>query len=641
MNWSSWTGFDRADRHAESTRSVSLGETATARESMTLARHREPAPRTATFAALAAVLLAAIPDPALSQTPATTRIDHGPGGVQTNLPSSAPKITGDGRFIVYESAATNLVPGDTNFNADIFLYDSHLGTTVRASVDSTGAEANGNSELPGISSDGRFVVFQSLASNLVTGDTNAAIDIFVRDMAAGTTTRISVDTAGTQSNGDSYRPRISGDGRFVVFESMASNLVAGDVNGVRDVFMRDLITGATTLISVDSSGVQGNGPSENASISTDGRFVAFESHASNLVPNDTNAAWDVFLHDNATGTTTRISLSTTGTQGDQDSANAAISPSGRLVGFCSIATNLVDGDTNGVYDVFVRDLIAGKTTRISVDSHGQQANDGSFDPAISGDDRFVAFDSSATNLVDGDTNGWPDVFVKNLVTNETSRVSVSTSGVQSGSQSGTPAISDDGRLIPFYCYANLVPDDTNGVTDIYVRDQSATGATSLCDPGVAGVMVCPCANPPSGAGRGCNNSSATGGASLSASGIAYLSMDSLVFTTSGEKPTATSIVMQGNAQNAGGLVFGQGVRCVAGSLKRLYTKTASAGSITAPNLGAGDPTVSARSAVLGDLIQAGQSRWYLVYYRDPIVPGGCPTASTFNATQTLQIDWSL
>ena len=147
-------------------------------------------------------------------------------------------------------------------------------------------------------------------------------------------------------------------------------------------------------------------------------------------------------------------------------------------------------------------------------------------------------------------------------------------------------------------------------------------------------------DPPSAnAPRGCDNSSATGGASLSASGVAYLSLDSLVFTTSGEKPSATSIVLQGDAALPAGVVFGQGVRCAGGALKRLFVKTALGGSISAPDFGAGDPTVSARSTALGDSILPGQSRWYLVYYRDPFVLGGCPAASTFNATQTGAVGW--
>jgi hypothetical protein len=186
---------------------------------------------------------------------------------------------------------------------------------------------------------------------------------------------------------------------------------------------------------------------------------------------------------------------------------------------------------------------------------------------------------------------------------------------------------------------NLVPGDTNARTDVFVHDRYSTGFTSLCDPGVDGVSACPCSNPPSSAGHGCDNSSATGGAALSASGIAYLSRDSLEFTTNGEIPTSFSILLQGKAFLPGGVVYGQGIRCLGAPLKRLFAKTAVAGSITAPNFGAGDPTVSARSAALGDVIQPGQSRWYLVYYRDPVVLGGCPVSSVFNATQTGQVTW--
>ncbi len=161
---------------------------------------------------------------------------------------------------------------------------------------------------------------------------------------------------------------------------------------------------------------------------------------------------------------------------------------------------------------------------------------------------------------------------------------------------------------------------------------------AFCEPGVAGVIPCPCTNPPSGSARGCNNSSATGGASLTATGFSSLGGDTLVFTTAGEKPTATSIVLQGTAFSPAGLVFGQGIRCVAGNLRRLYVKNAVLGSITAP---AGlDPTVSARSAALGDVIAAGSSRYYGVYYRDPIVLGGCPATSTFNITNQLAVYWT-
>jgi hypothetical protein len=279
---------------------------------------------------------------------------------------------------------------------------------------------------------------------------------------------------------------------------------------------------------------------------------------------------------------------------------------------------------------------------VSVDSNGVEGNLSSTNGVLSPDGRYVAFSSQATNFVPGDTNNWLDVFVHDRMTGATERVSVSSDGTQGDTWSDTPQFAADGRLIAFASAStNLVRGDTNGHTDIFIRDGNPSGSTSLCDPGIAGVIACPCANAPSGPGRGCDNSASTGGASINASGTAYLSMDNLVFTTAGEKPTATSIVLQGDAPSASGLVFGQGVRCATGLLKRLYTKTASAGAIVAPDFGAGDASVSARSIALGDAIQAGQSRWYLVYYRDPIVLGGCPSASTFNATQTLRIDWWL
>jgi hypothetical protein len=221
-------------------------------------------------------------------------------------------------------------------------------------------------------------------------------------------------------------------------------------------------------------------------------------------------------------------------------------------------------------------------------------------------------------------------------------VSLSSDGAEGNNSSYAPSISADGRCVAFTSSAtNLISGDSNGKSDIFLRDRNATGFTGLCEPGVGGVRTCPCSNPPGGSGRGCNNSAGTGGAFLTASGIAYLSMDSLVFTTYAEKSSALSIVLQGSALLSSGVVYGQGVRCVGGTLKRLFTKSASAGSITAPNFGGGDPTVSARSAAQGDTIQPGQSRWYLVYYRDPIVSGGCPASSTFNATPTGEVSWML
>jgi hypothetical protein len=372
------------------------------------------------------------------------------------------------------------------------------------------------------------------------------------------------------------------------------------------------------------------------------------SYAPNLVLGDTNGKCDVFVHDLWSGMTERVSVDSSGAQANDDSTlfqglwtGLSISADGRFVAFSSIATNLVPGDTNGQMDVFVHDRLSGATDRVSVGLGGAQENGPSFFPSLSADGRYVAFGSWADNLINGDSNGWPDVFVCDIRNGVTTRASVASSGAQGNNMSYEPSISSDGRYVAFGSAAsNLVGGDTDMTSDTFIHDRSATSFTSLCDPGVNGVIGCPCSNPPGGPGQGCDDSSATGGARLSASGIAYLSIDSLVFMTSGEEPTAFSIVMQGNTLLTNGVVYGQGVRCVGGATKRLYTKTAVAGSITAPDFGAGDPTVSARSAAKGDVIQPGQSRWYLVYYRDPIVLGGCPASSTFNSTQTGRVDWS-
>jgi len=223
----------------------------------------------------------------------------------------------------------------------------------RVSVASDGTQGNDNSWDPSISADGRYVAFFSHASNLVPGDTNGKADVFVHDRVTGQTTRVSVASDGTEGNGYSWFPSISADGRYVAFESIASNLVPGDTNGVSDVFVHDRLTGQTTRVSVASDGTQGHSASDHPSISADGRYVAFESFASNLVPGDTNGKRDVFVHDRLTGQTARVSVASDGTQGNGDSIYPSISADGRYVAFVSGASNLVPGDANGNIDVFI------------------------------------------------------------------------------------------------------------------------------------------------------------------------------------------------------------------------------------------------------------------------------------------------
>jgi Tol biopolymer transport system component len=263
--------------------------------------------------------------------------------------------------VAFESFASNLIPGDTNGASDIFIHDQVTGQTTRVSVASDGTEGNDHTFSPAISADGRFVAFASQAGNLVPGDTNtcgsvipgSCPDVFVHDRQTGTTTRVSVASDGTEANGGNNNPTISGDGRYVAFGSLASNLIGGDTNGAGDIFVRDRQTGTTTRVSVASDGTQANRDSSDASISSDGRFVAFHSFATNLVSSDTNNESDVFVHDQQSGATSRASVASDGTQANSASARPSITSDGRFVAFDSVASNLVPGDTNGIIDVFV------------------------------------------------------------------------------------------------------------------------------------------------------------------------------------------------------------------------------------------------------------------------------------------------
>jgi Tol biopolymer transport system component len=590
---------------------------------------------------LAGAILGGVLVSAAGSAQTTQRVSVSTSWAQGSFPSTSPSISGDGRFVAFQSDAPELVAGDTNACTDVFVRDRAQAATVRVSVGSGGVEGDGASREAAISADGRFVAFTSSAASLVPGDANLAADVFVRDLSSGTTERVSVDSGGAEASGESERPAISADGRFVAFASLAPDLVQGDANGTWDVFVRDRLTGTTERVSVDASGAEGNGESRDPSISADGRLVAFWSSATNLVAGDSNGRDDVFVRDREDGVTKRVSLESTGGQANDSSRSPRISADGSCVAFSSLASNLVTGDSNQAADVFVRDVPAGLTVRVSLSGVDSEANSHSFVGSISADGRIVAFESFATNLVEDDSNGESDVFVRDRADTRTERASIALGGAQALGPSNGPSISADGRLVAFASRAaNLAAGDGNEIDDVFVRDRDTTVLASLCEPGSDGVRSCPCSNPPGASGRGCDNSSSTGGAALDASGAAELSADTLVFGTSGEKPTALSLLLQGDVLVLGGAVYGQGVRCVGGRLRRLFAKNASGGSITAPDFPAGDPPVSARSAGQGDPLVPGTTRWYAVVYRDPSVLGGCPATSRFDATQTRQATWA-
>lgn len=376
-----------------------------------------------------------------------------------------------------------------------------LGPTERVSVTTNGTQAEGSSEGLSISADGRFVAFTSDASNLVDGDENGMVDVFVYDRQTSITQMVSVTPDGAPGNGASgirievgSKTSVSANGRFIAFHSFASNLIIDDTNEAADIFLYDTELKSVERISISSEGTAGNGSSLWPDLSADGRIVAFISEANNLVPNDTNNVADIFVHDLATGITYRVSLASDGTEANNGSGEQGVprlSADGRFVTFVSFADNLIPDDTNQKPDVFVHDRQTGETVRVSVAYDGSQANGDSTHPDISDDGRYVTFQSEATNLVLGDSNEVTDIFVYDRQTGLTTRANLTSYGVQSNKPSGSPAISADGRWIVFASLStNLAPNTNNSnvLPNIFAHDQQSGQTTiiSLSFDGSAG-----------------------------------------------------------------------------------------------------------------------------------------------------------
>jgi Tol biopolymer transport system component len=403
-------------------------------------------------------------------TGSTSRISVTAAGVEGDAGGGPAAISADGRFVAFQSESSNLVPGDTNDFPDVFLLDRRTGTVSRISVASTGRQGDGVASAPAISRDGRYVSYHASSTNLVPGDTNGVSDVFVYDRRTAATERVSLPDTRRQGDGWSATSAISADGRFVAFHSAASNLVTGDTNGTWDVFLRDRLAGTTERVNVSTTGGQVTGSAYGVAISGDGRFVGFGSSAAGLVPEDTDELGDVFVRDVRAGTTERVSRTATGVAPNSHSLDVAMSDDGRLVVFLSYASNLVPGDTNFAGDIFVRDRRTGRLELASLTSAGAQANGPSSGVTISPDGRYVGFTSDASNLVPGDTNAAGDVFIRDRRTGDTERISVATSGEQGNGYSFQLGLSHRARYAVFGSNAsNLVPGDTNGVGDAFLR----------------------------------------------------------------------------------------------------------------------------------------------------------------------------
>jgi len=421
------------------------------------------------------------PESALAAAGDIWRVSVDSSGAQSNgYSGDSQAVSDDGRFVAFVSSSSDLVPGDTNGARDVFVHDRQTGATKRVSVSSSGEQSNWHSDNADISDDGRFVTFDSLASTLVADDTKlptesgAVRDVFVHDLVSATTTRVSLSTSGQEANDRSWVRSISGNGRYVVFTSLASNLVAGDANGHDDVFVHDRKTGETTLESLTEWGTISDNISifsdrDANDISDDGRYVVFDTSADRFAT-CSGGATDVYVRDRVAGTTENLIPCAA----DHNSYDGSISDDGRFVAFTSRATNLVPGDTNriscsncasGGHDVFVLDRITRGISRVSVSSQGVQAELGSMstDATISTKGRYVIFESTATNL--DPNNPGPGVFIHDRAAATTTRVA----------PANRPSMSGDGRYHVFGSgNATLVPGDTNGTSDVFVRDFGPT-----------------------------------------------------------------------------------------------------------------------------------------------------------------------
>lgn len=432
--------------------------------------------------------------------------------------SENPRISGDGRFVAFPSYSSRLVEGDLNASPDTFVRDLGAGTTRLVSASTEGTQQI-CAEVPGlsilgcvgptsISHNGRYISFVSGAPNLVVPDTNLQPDLFLKDMRTGVLRRVSVSSEGVESNGRVGQAVMSQDGRFILFDSDASNLVADDTNGVKDVFLRDLKRDTTDRISIGWDGSEADGETFAGSISYDGRFIAFAGHATNIVDDDTNQQSDVFLFDRQKGTTERVSLRSDGSQvppyaGHSGIDASSISRDGRFILFRSNTTSLVPNAELGCH-YYLRDTLRDRTERVSVRSDGTEATGyGVFIPhgcgpntAITPNGRFIFFDSNGQFVADDQAcnapqgpSGENDAHVYDRLTGQVDLISRATDGTPASaapgcSESGWGNPSDDGRLVAFDSSApNLVPGDTNGLWDVFVRDR---GLPLSAQPGEGG-----------------------------------------------------------------------------------------------------------------------------------------------------------
>jgi len=394
-------------------------------------------------------------------------------------------ITPDGRFVTFSSIATNLHPDDTDVTNDVYVRDRLLGTTtlVSRAAGVSGAKGNGHSVRSSISDSGRFVAFDSAATNLNAADVSSQFSIYVRDLVNNTTTLVSRadGPGGASAGGDSFMPSVSSDGRRVAFQSSANNIHASDTDGFTDIFIRDMSSDVNILVSQATGGAKGNGHSSFPSISSDGYYVAFSSFASNLHADDSVVDSDVYVRETFSNATFLISRANgaSGARGNSNDEWPDISADGRFVAFSSGSNNLHPDDNPGFSDIFVRDRLTDTTVLASRATGGSGAagnNNSSFPPGISPDGRYVAFTSAATNLDPQPTVVTNNLFIRDLQEMHTVRADLTADNEQAeGSGSYEPVMADDGVIVFETDANNLVSPDDNWQRDVVLREADLDG----------------------------------------------------------------------------------------------------------------------------------------------------------------------
>ncbi|MBI5434255.1 MAG: hypothetical protein HZA52_15585 [Planctomycetes bacterium] len=524
-------------------------------------------------------------------------------------PSDFPVVSGDGTVVCFSSGATDLIVGDATppTEPDVYAWDLGSTTPELVSVSTAGVQASRSASAHWTSWNGDLVLIASEATNLVPGDTNGKADWFVRDRAAGTTTRVNLSETGLELNADTYAGKMTSDGRYFVFTTPATNVVAGDLNPKQDVFLRDLVTGVVAIVNIDTLGAQGTDSCGPGLVTEDGRLVVFDT-LGNLAPCDTNLALpDVYVRDRVLGTTTCLSLDTSGVASG-GSLND-ISGDGRFVVWQTSAKNVVPGPWNVQVHVYLTDRLLGTTERVSVATTGIQANDDSSRGRVSLDGRFVTFESSASNLFPGIGIGWR-VYLRDRVAKTTTLICQNDLGVSADGPSFRPAISDDGTVIAFQSDGkNLSAIPLHGLPNVFVRSCPPLGPALYC---VAKDNSQGCL--PSIAWQGTPRANAPSGFRIEATQVIGGRLGFLIYTT-------TSSTM---------LPFGGGYLCVGSPLRRVGAQLASGPPTGCDGAMVFDFNHFASSGVDPALV-AGQQVWCQWWSRD----GGFPPPNSLCLTAGL------